>query len=310
MTRAVSVIMPAHDAAAFVGEAIDSVLAQTFSDWELLVVDDGSTDGTAEVVAAYDDPRLRLLAIEHTGLPAVARNRGLAASESRYVAFLDADDLWRPQKLARQVAVADSRPEVGLVHTNFERLRDGVLEPIVPVAGLTESGPQFVRLAVGNYIANSSVLIRRDILTRHGAFDEDPRLRGTEDFELWLRLAPHTTFAYVDEPLLVYRLHTSNLGRGEQMGLGYVTVMEKMEQRHPDLVAGLGPPYWRMLGYHRCYFGLRGRGRRELFRVLLRDPRDPFARTWLARSFLPAGFVRRHGSLRPWFAGLVRRAVG
>jgi glycosyltransferase involved in cell wall biosynthesis len=292
MTPAVTVLMPAYDAARFIGEAIESVLAQTFSHWELVVVDDGSTDGTREVVAAYDDPRIRLLTTEHSGLPAVARNRGLASSRSPHVAFLDADDLWRPHKLARQLAVLKSRPEVGLVYTNFEQLRAGALEPVVPLPGLTESGPQFERLAVGNYIANSSVLLRRNLLARHGQFDEDPFLRGTEDFELWLRLAPHTTFAYVEEPLLIYRLHDRNLGQGEQMGLGYVTAMEKMERLHPDRVAGLGVPYWRMLGYHRCRFGLEGRGRRELLRVLRRHPRDRFAWRWLARSFRPADSPR------------------
>ena len=292
MTPAVTVVMPAHDAADFIGEAIESVLAQTFTDWELVVVDDGSTDGTAEAVAAYDDPRVRLLKTEHSGLPAVARNRGLAGSGSPCVAFLDADDLWRPSKLARQLTVLESRPEVGLVFTNFEQLRAGALEPFSPSPGLTASGPEFERLAVGNYVANSSVVLRRDLLVRHGLFDEDPRLRGTEDFELWLRLAPHTTFAYVDEPLLIYRLHDRNLGRGEQMGLGYVTAMEKMERLHPDRVAGLGVPYWRMLGYHRCRFGLEGRGRRELLRVLRRHPRDRFAWRWLVRSFRPADSAR------------------
>ena len=155
MTPAVTVVMPAHDASAFIGEAIESVLAQTFEDWELVVVDDGSTDGTAGVVASYDDPRIRLLAIEHSGLPAIARNHALASSDSRHVAFLDADDLWRPHKLARQLAVFDSRPEVGLVHTNFEQLSDGVLEPYVPPPQLRASGPEFDRLAVGHYIANS-----------------------------------------------------------------------------------------------------------------------------------------------------------
>jgi glycosyltransferase involved in cell wall biosynthesis len=288
VTASVTVVMPAHDAAAFVGEAIESVLAQTFADWELVVVDDGSTDRTHGVVAAYDDPRIRLIEIEHSGLPAVARNRGLAASESRYVAFLDADDLWRPHKLARQLAVLDSRPEVGLVHTGFEQLRDGVLEPYLPPPELSGNGPQFERLAVGNYIANSSVLLRRDMLTRHGFFDEDPRLRGTEDFELWLRLSPHTTFAYVEEPLLVYRIHATNLGRGEQMGLGLVTALEKMEQIQPELVAGMGPSYWRTLGYYRLHFGLEGRGRRELLLALRRDPRDRLAWRWLARSFRSA----------------------
>jgi glycosyltransferase involved in cell wall biosynthesis len=293
VTPAVTVVMPAYDAAAFIGEAIESVLAQTFADWELVVVDDGSTDGTPEVVAGYDDPRVRLLTLEHSGLPAVARNHGLAASASRYVAFLDADDLWRPPKLARQLAVLDSRPEVGVVHTGFEQLRDGALEPIIPLPGLTASGPQFERLAVGNYIANSSVLLRRELLARHGPFDEDPQLRGTEDFELWLRLSPHTELAYVHEPLLVHRLHARNLGQGKQMGLGYVTAMEKIARLYPSRVAGLGVPYWRMLGFHRCYFGLEGRGRRELLRVLVRHPRDRFAWRWLVRSFLPADSVRR-----------------
>ena len=307
MTPAVTVVMPAYDAAAFIGEAIESVLAQTFEDWALVVADDGSTDGTTGIVASYDDPRIRLLALEHSGLPAVARNHALASSESRHVAFLDADDLWRPEKLARQLAVIDTRPEVGLVHTSFEQLRDGALEPYVPPPQLTASGPEFERLAVGHYIANSSVLLRRELLARHGFIDEDPRLRGTEDFELWMRLSPHTTFAYVDEPLTVYRLHAANLGQGQQMGVGYVTTMEKMERLHPNLVAGLGVPYWRMLGYYRACFGLEGRGRREFLRVLRRHPRDRFAWSWLGRSFLPADVVRGHGSLRAWAAKRVDR---
>jgi glycosyltransferase involved in cell wall biosynthesis len=291
VTPAVTVVMPAYEVAAFIGEAIESVLAQTFTDWQLVVVDDGSSDGTADVVSGYRDPRIRLLRIEHTGLPAVARNRGLAASESPFVAFLDADDLWQPPKLARQLALLESSPDVGLVHTGFEMLRHGALEPYVPPPELAAGGPQFGRLAVGNYVANSSVLLRRELLAEHGLFDEDPRLRGTEDFELWLRLSPHTTFGYLDEPLLVYRLHTANLGQGEQMGLGYVTAMDKMQRLYPDLVAGLGVPYWRLLGYIRCRFGLAGRGRRELMSVVLREPRDRFAWTWLARSFLPADVV-------------------
>jgi hypothetical protein len=93
------------------------------------------------------------------------------------------------------------------------------------------------------------------------------------------------------------------------MGLGYITAMEKMERLHPELVAGMGVPYWRMLGYYGASFGLEGRGRRELFRVLRRCPRDRFAWRWLARSFLPADFVREHGSLRGWTAERVHRSV-
>lgn len=307
MTHAVTVIMPAYNAEAFVGEGIESVLAQTFARWELVVIDDGSTDATRRVVTAYDDPRIRLLTIEHSGLPAVARNRGLAASDSRYVAFLDADDLWRPHKLARQIAKLDTRPEVGLVHTDFEQLREGELHPGPRPPAATVGGSRFERLAAGNDIAISSVLLRRELLARHGSFDEDLRLRGTEDFELWLRLAPLTTFAYVAEPLMIYRLHGSNVSQGAHMGVGYVTAIEKMERLYPDLVAGLGVPYWRTLGYRRCYFGLEGRGRRELLRVLRRRPWDGFAWRWLARSCLPADFLREHSRVGASTKHLLRR---
>jgi glycosyltransferase involved in cell wall biosynthesis len=306
VTAVVTVVMPAYEAAAFIGEAIQSVLAQTFADWQLVVVDDGSTDQTPEILAACGDRRIRLIQIEHTGLPAVARNEALRRSESPYVAFLDADDVWRPHKLARQLAMFDSQPELGLVHTGFERLSDGALEPVPSPPELTASESLFERLAVQNYVANSSVLLRRELLDRHGLLDEDPQLRGAEDLELWLRLSQHTTFGYVDEPLVVYRLHASNLGQGEQMGLSYVTALDKMERLYPELVAGLGAPYWRTLGYMRCYFGLEGRGRQELVRGLRQHPRDRFAWRWLARSFLPADFVRAHPNLRAWTGSRLR----
>jgi glycosyltransferase involved in cell wall biosynthesis len=302
--------MPAYNAERFVGEAVESVLGQTYADWQLVVVDDGSTDRTCEILGAYGDRRLRLLTIEHTGLPAVVRNRGLAASESPLVAFLDADDLWRPHKLARQVELIGSRPDIGLVHTGYEPLSEDTLEPVVAPSGPTAAGAQFERLALGNYIANSSVVLRRALLESHGSFDEDPRLRGTEDYELWLRLSTETTFGYIEEPLLVYRRHSSGLGQGEQMLLGRFVAMEKAGRLHPELVARLPLLYRRLLGQRRCLLGLEGRGRRELLEVLRRRPTDLFAWKWLAYSFLPADFLRTYGGVRGWAAGSLRRDAG
>jgi len=307
MPHAVTVVMPAYNAEDVVGEAIESVLGQTHTDWQLVVVDDGSTDRTPELVRAYADPRVRLLGIEHSGLPAVARNRGLAASESPFVAFLDADDVWRPEKLARQLALIASRPEVGLVHTGFEVLSGGVLEPAPPPYEGASPAPQFERLALLNFIANSSVLLRRELLERQGSFDEDPRFRGTEDYELWIRLSRDTTFDYVDEPLLVYRRSSSGLGQSEQMELGRVFVMEKMERLYPNLVSHLPVTYWRLVGQRRCLLGFDGRGRRELLRVLRQRPTDGFAWKWLIYSTLPAGFLREHGGLRGWALSALRR---
>lgn len=307
MTPSVTVVMPAYNAAAYVGGAVESVLGQTYADWQLVVVDDGSTDETREIVRSYDEPRLHLMAIEHSGLPAVVRNCGVAESESPFVAFLDADDVWRPHKLSRQLELIASRPEVGLVHTGFEVLSEGVLESFARSSGPAAAASQFERLALGNYIANSSVLLRRELLSRHGSFDEDPRLRGVEDYELWIRLSLDTTFGYVDEPLLIYRRLSSGLGQGEQMMLGRVLVMEKMEHLHPSLVANLPITYWRLLGQRRCLLGLGGRGRRELLRVLRRQPADLFAWKWLVYSTLPTDFLRKHGGLRAWAGAFLHR---
>lgn len=306
---AVQVVMPAYNAAEYVGEAIESVLAQTFADWELVVVDDGSTDATPDIVSSYADERIRLLRIEHAGLPAVARNRGLAESRSPFVAFLDADDFWREDKLERQLAVLGNQPAAGLVHTALETLQAGERRPYPPPPSLFGSEPQFVRLAGRNFIIMSSVVIRRALLELHGVFDEDPQV--TEDFELWMRLAPHTTFAYVDEPLLVYRLTKHSRHQGPQVGLGFVKTMEKMQRLYPDLTGQLGTPYLKQLGYFRCFYGLSGRGRREFLAVLRSDPRAGDVRKWLLFSFLPARVARAVGAadLSEWLGGTLRRVA-
>jgi glycosyltransferase involved in cell wall biosynthesis len=311
LVAAVQVVMPAYNAAEYIGDAIESVLAQTFTDWELVVVDDGSTDATPEVVSRYADERIRLLRIEHSGLPA-ARNRGLAESRSPFVAFLDADDLWREDKLERQLAVMEAQPDAGLVHTGLETLEGGERRPRPAPPTLFGPEPQFVRLAVENFIAVPSVLLRRTLLDLHGGFDEDPQL--VEDFELWLRLAPHTTFAYIDEPLLVYRLTENSLSKGNHMGLAYVKTMEKMQRLYPDLSAELGTPYLRKLGHVRCFYGLSGRGRREFLAVIRSEPRDGTAWKLLLFSLLPTRAAQALADydfserLKLWVGRMLRRS--
>jgi glycosyltransferase involved in cell wall biosynthesis len=115
----VSVLMPCWNRERFIGDAIRSILAQTFTDLELIVVDDGSTDGTRAVVASFDDPRLRCLSCEHRGISA-AMNAGLAAAQGKFIARLDSDDWWMPDMLATQIAMLDARPDVGLVYARGE----------------------------------------------------------------------------------------------------------------------------------------------------------------------------------------------
>ena len=197
----VSVVVPAYNAAAFVGRAVDSVLAQSGVDYELLVVDDGSKDDTVAVLGAYGD-RLRVLVQANAG-PAAARNRGLHEARGRYVAFLDADDWWLPEKLARQVALLDGRPEIGFCSTATHVVTEGVAPagewPCVPgERPLLET--LFVRSAAVSG-STSGVLARRELLLGAGGFDE--ALRGFEDPDLWMRLAARAGYACIDEPLTV-----------------------------------------------------------------------------------------------------------
>jgi glycosyltransferase involved in cell wall biosynthesis len=197
----VSVVVPAYNAAAFVRRAVDSVLAQTWADRELLVVDDGSRDGTRDVLAGYGD-RVRVLAQTNAG-PAAARNHGLREARGRYVAFLDADDWWLPSKLERQVALLDTRPDMGFCSTATRVMTDnGAPAGDWPCAAIDGSLLEtlFVRSAAVSG-STSGVLARRELVLEAGGFDES--LRGFEDPDLWIRLAARAGYACIPEPLTV-----------------------------------------------------------------------------------------------------------
>jgi glycosyltransferase involved in cell wall biosynthesis len=202
MTNAVtvSVVIPLYNAAGVIRETIETVLAQTWADREIVVVDDGSTDGSAEIVTQFGD-RIRYAAFENGGV-AKARNRGIALSLGRYVALLDHDDLWHPTKLAKQVAVLDARPEVGLVVTGVAHMRaDGsrVESPRGP------SGRFYDLFVKGFGPTPSAAMIRRTALEQAGGFDERFGSAGMDDHELWPRIADVCEIVMIDEPLTVHR---------------------------------------------------------------------------------------------------------
>ena len=286
----VAIVMPAFEAEDEIRHAIDSVLAQTYSDWQLIVVDDGSTDGTADVARSVSDPRIAVVTLEHTGLPAAARNAGISATGSEFVAFLDADDVWEPTKLELQVALMDARPEVGLVYSYADHLVDGERrrvdwEPLGDDA--------FAQLSGGNALYNSTVILRRALLEQFGLLDEDPRLRGTEDYALWLRLAGRTEFACVPERLLLYRVRPDGLGRdGLRMAAGVLIALEKELAASPGRFERLGPTFLREYGIRRFLNGFPGAGRPELLAALRLDRGDPRTLKWLALSLLGRRIVR------------------
>lgn len=213
MTPRVTVLLPVHRGADHVGGAVESVLAQTFSDFELLVVDDASPDDSAAIVESYRDPRIRLLRNEHNLGQTASLNRGLAEAAGAYVARLDQDDRCLPHRLERQVAVLDAEPAVALV-SGWMRIVDDDGNQLGLLRGHLDDYVDYVfgcligRLEIGHPAAT----FRRDAVTALGGYDPDARL--AEDKDLWRRLALARHDArIVREPLVVYLAHTGSQSR-------------------------------------------------------------------------------------------------
>jgi glycosyltransferase involved in cell wall biosynthesis len=219
MIPRVTAIVPAYNAAAYLPHALDSVLAQTSGDWEVVVVDDGSTDNTRAVVDSYRPKlqgKLQYIHQSNRGLPA-ARNAGMRAARGEFIALLDADDVWLPNRLERGIALLETDPEIGLVHARVVRInRYGTITGQLKVDTKYMSG----RIARHIYtrrahIVCPTVMFRRSCIETAGWFDE--AMQATEDRDLWFRIALHYKVAYIDEVLAYYRLSpssmTSNLDR-------------------------------------------------------------------------------------------------
>jgi len=220
MTPVVSVVIPTYNRKALLLEAIASVQQQTFGDLEILVCDDGSTDGSDEAVRALAsrDARLRWLPGPHTGLPGAVRNRGMRAARGEWIAFQDSDDLWVPDKLEKQIAVVARQPEVQFIYSHAAALLpDGTRRRMTPFR-VPRSGRIFETLLFYSIIATPTVLMRRGL----GLFDEEMRLTFAEDYELFLRLSAQVPIHFVDEDLVLCRQQGDNISRDALAGLDQV----------------------------------------------------------------------------------------
>jgi len=204
----VSVVIPAYNAERTLGETLASAIAQTFDDFELIVVDDGSTDATADVARAAGDERIRVLTTANRGV-ARARTHGIQEADGQLVAFLDADDIWMPTKLERQVALLSTRPEVGMCFTAAIRV-DADARPIAPMQ-VREYGDYCAALLLHSMVAGciSSGVVRRTLALEAGGFD--PAFSQSADWDFWLRLSRLTDFAPVPDPLVRYRTYAGNM---------------------------------------------------------------------------------------------------
>ena len=238
---AVSVVIPAFNAAWCLHKAIDSALAQEFRNFELLVIDDGSTDNTGAVLARYGDA-IQVVRQPNGGL-SNARNSGIRESRGEFVAFLDADDWWLPRKLARQVILMRTQPTVGFVSTSA-RIEDMEGKLLNMWACTTCKGPFLPHLfgANGDVAGSgSAVMVRRALFDQVGGFDES--LRSLEDVDMWMRLSAVANYACIDEPLTVVLKRPGSMSRNlDVMREASVRVMTKNRHLLPSELQGA---YWR-----------------------------------------------------------------
>lgn len=241
----VSVIMPAYNAAATIEESIESVLAQSYPHIELIIVDDGSTDRTAELIKGYA-PRVTYVYQANSGLGSAPRNTGLRRCHGEFVAFLDSDDLWTPRHIARQVDLLARHPDVGLVFSDYRNFDASGLCAATHFSSCSRLAAllvdrreivlddQLLILAEANFGIASNFTLRSHLLSVVPGFDE--QLRGCEDFDFYYRVARHTGVAAINQVGLLRRIHSQNISRdGVRMARAALVACGKLleSETHP-----------------------------------------------------------------------------
>jgi glycosyltransferase involved in cell wall biosynthesis len=228
---AVSVVIPTYNSAPYIAQTLASVLAQTVADLEVLVVDDGSTDGTPGIVRRLADPRVRLIAQTNAGV-CRARNRGIAEARSGLICLLDHDDYWYPDKLQRQLDVLARHPQAGVAYSTFERWHADPASGRFPPpesfdfsATPDDVDPEFSgwvhhQFLLDCWMLTSTSMFRREVFERCGSFDES--LPFSEDWDLWLRVAREFQFVQLRLPTTLYRMHATQ-GSGLHRPVDYRT---------------------------------------------------------------------------------------
>lgn len=308
MTPAVSIIMPCYNAVAHLSVSVGSVLAQTFSEWELIAVDDGSSDGTLEWLQAQTDPRIRVHSQANQGVSA-ARNAGLARACGRYVAFLDADDTWAADYLKKMLAMLHAHPDAVLAYCGWQNvgLPGGRGEPFVPPDYETPAKAE--TLFSGCRWPIHAALVKREAVLAAGGFD--PALKNAEDYALWLGVATAAPIVRVPEVLAFYHFHGGAQASGNRAraALQHWQAQQAYLATHPALCDVLGPSRIRELtsgellkrGYA-CYWQRDLPASRQIFRAVMKQGYGTLADwKYMLPAWLPESWHR-------WLIGRLDRA--
>lgn len=286
----VSVIIPSYNGEKWLARSVGSVISQTFEDFELIVIDDGSTDGTPELVARFadSDGRVKYIREENYGAPARPRNVGIKASSSEYIAFLDSDDEWVSDKLAKQVDMFSSLgSRYGIVTSNILLVDDqtGTVTGRHNLGRYLGPGIEERLLEYNFLLTPSAVMVRRAVIDEIGLFDE--LLRFTEDWDIWIRACERFEIAYVPEFLTRYHIHGQNVTKNLRIS-DDANELEKIFLKHEERFVKYPEVHKRMsrrLGSKNCAMGHYKKGR-EYYRNYLRvHPGDIKIRTLLLSSY-------------------------
>ena len=233
----VSVIIPVYNAENFLSETIESVIAQTYTDWEIIAVDDGSTDRSGKILRKYEQllpQKFHAIMQQNSGTSA-ARNTAIEASKGEYIAFLDHDDLWLPEKLGKQVELLDSNKKFGMVYSdNYVIDSNGDLKKKSLLPCIMFRGNVFNELFHRNFIALLTVIIRNEVLNKVGMFD--PKYKIAEEYDLFLRIAEYYPVDFVEQPLAKYRVHAESVSKNIEVSVDEdLQIMEYWLNKKPEL---------------------------------------------------------------------------
>lgn len=265
MSPKVSVIIPVYNGEKYIREAIDSVLNQTFEDFEIIVIDDGSTDSTPMILKDYGN-KIRWKSQKNRG-QASALNTGMKMAKGEYIAYLDADDICLPERLEIQVKYLDEHPDVGLVYADFYQIdeNNNILRTIK-----SQPFDDFLLLQQWSFIARSTVMHRRACFDEVGVFDES--ITGKDDWDMWVRISERFEMGYIDQPLLKYRIHKESTSSVRPEKLAYfkyshITILKKTYERREK-------PFWLRLKI------IRVKVERVILKIL-QPLTDKFPSVWL-----------------------------
>jgi len=295
----VSIIIPVYNGEKYIEEALDSVFAQTFPDYEIIVVNDGSTDGTEQRIERYRD-RLTYVLQQHTGSAGAARNSGLRVAKAPLIAFLDADDVWFPAKLQRQVEFARAHPDYGIITTDVEWFNEeGVINPSLRKVYPIVNGRVMEQLLFHNWVSTSAAMVRRECFDKLGVFDEEPGV-CREDWMMWMRIASRYSVYFIDELLARHRQYSGSYSHRDLIYAfrNSCDSYRKLEEAIPQLAAR--PDLMREGRFRFCLrYGLqalqgieRQRARQWLKQALEYRAYSPRAGALLAAAYLPSHVLR------------------